>query len=121
MTAFQPATAPVPIICTSPAKNCWDLEKGHKRTDFLASRQFRVLPQSMDPSRGRHFLGLKLPLLIFRGESVRGGIFDEGVTDVFNHDISDGNLRNTKLEAFREVLLKWSAKSASSTIELAIL
>ena len=54
--------------------------------------------------------GLQLPLLIFREESVRGGVFDEGVTDVFIHNIPSGELKDAKLEAFREVLLKWSAK-----------
>ncbi|MGD0921752.1 MAG: hypothetical protein ABSA70_08335 [Terriglobia bacterium] len=54
--------------------------------------------------------GLQLPLLIFREEPVRGGVFDEGVTDVFIHSIPGGDLKDSKLEAFREVLLKWSAK-----------
>jgi hypothetical protein len=54
--------------------------------------------------------GLQLPILIFREESVRGGVFDQGVTDVFIHGISAGDLKDVKLEAFREVLLKWSAK-----------
>jgi hypothetical protein len=54
--------------------------------------------------------GLQLPLLIFREEPVRGGVFDEGVTDVFIHSIPDTSLKDAKLEAFREVLLKWSAK-----------
>lgn len=54
--------------------------------------------------------GLQLPLLIFREEFVRGGIFDEGVTDVFIHNTPGGDLKDAKLEAFREVLLKWSAK-----------
>jgi hypothetical protein len=54
--------------------------------------------------------GLRLPLLIFREESVRGGVFDEGVTDVFIHTIPDEEIKEAKLEAFREILLKWSAK-----------
>jgi hypothetical protein len=54
--------------------------------------------------------GLQLPLLIFREEPVRGGVFDEGVTDVFIPSIPDRHLNDAKLEAFREVLLKWWAK-----------
>ena len=54
--------------------------------------------------------GLHLPLLIFREEPLRGGVFDEGVTDVFIHSMPPGNLRGPSLEGFREVLLKWSAR-----------
>jgi len=54
--------------------------------------------------------GLQLPLLIFREEPVRGGVFDEGVTDVFIHSIPSGKMTKQNLEAFREVLLKWSSR-----------
>lgn len=54
--------------------------------------------------------GLQLPLLIFREESVRGGVFDDGVTDVFIHEIPKGEMSNQNLEGFREVLLKWSSR-----------
>jgi hypothetical protein len=54
--------------------------------------------------------GLQLPLLIFREEPLRGGVFDEGVTDVFIHNMPPGDLKGANLEAFREVLLKWSAR-----------
>jgi len=54
--------------------------------------------------------GLQLPLLIFREDPIRGGVFDEGVSDVFIHSIPTADIKDEKLEAFREVLLKWSAK-----------
>ena len=54
--------------------------------------------------------GLQLPLLIFHEEAVGGGVFDQGVTDVFIHAMPDGNMSKANLEAFREVLLKWSSK-----------
>jgi hypothetical protein len=54
--------------------------------------------------------GMQLPLLIFREESIRGGVFDDGVTDVFIHEMPPAHLPKTQLEAFREVLLKWSAR-----------
>jgi len=78
------------------------------------TRLFRGKPVHF-PSPWNHLeagilFGLQLPILIFREESVRGGVFDEGVTDVFIHGIPAGDLKDVKLEAFREVLLKWSAK-----------
>jgi hypothetical protein len=54
--------------------------------------------------------GLQLPLLIFREASVRGGVFDDGVTDVFIHEMPKGDISDQNLEGFREVLLKWSAR-----------
>jgi hypothetical protein len=54
--------------------------------------------------------GLQLPLLIFREEPVRGGVFDEGVSDVFIHSLPAGDMTKANLEAFREVLLKWSSR-----------
>jgi hypothetical protein len=88
-----------------------------------------ALDKRQDPSRDRiiqelsrlqlspwnHFeagilFGLQIPLLIFREEPIRGGVFDDGVTDVFIHSMPPGDLAKDNLEAFREVLLKWSAR-----------
>ena len=41
---------------------------------------------------------------------MRGGVLDEGVTDVFIHNMPPGDLKGANLEGFREVLLKWSSK-----------
>ena len=54
--------------------------------------------------------GLRLPILIFREEPMRGGVFDEGVTDIFIHSMPPGNIAGFALESFQEVLLKWSAR-----------
>jgi hypothetical protein len=48
-------------------------------------------------------------------ERVRGGVFDEAVTDMFIHSIPDGRLKDTMLEAFREVLLPAVDESPGST------
>lgn len=78
--------------------------------------------RQLQPGKPEHFptpwnyleagilFGLRLPLLIFREEPIRGGIFDEGVTDVFINSMPPGNIRGENLEAFREILLKWSAR-----------
>ena len=54
--------------------------------------------------------GLRLPLLIFREDPMHGGVFDEGVTDVFVHSMPRGDIARANLEAFREVLLKWASR-----------
>lgn len=53
---------------------------------------------------------LQIPLLIFREAGIRGGVFDEGVTDVFVHNMPLTKLDEYEKEAFREVFLKWSSK-----------
>ena len=54
--------------------------------------------------------GLRLPLLIFREPNVTGGVFDQGVTDVFVHPMPVPPLEPTKAEAFQQVFLKWASK-----------
>jgi hypothetical protein len=44
------------------------------------------------------------PLLVFREEGVRGGVFDPGVTDVFVHRMPNPK---TRREELLEVFLKW--------------
>ena len=50
--------------------------------------------------------GLELPLLIFKENSVTGGVFDAGVTDVFVHPMPAGR-RDVGIE---DVFLKWQSK-----------
>jgi len=54
--------------------------------------------------------GLGLPLVIFREEGIRGGVFDEGVTDVFVHSMPPSALTATERRPLKEVFLKWHAK-----------
>ncbi len=54
--------------------------------------------------------GLGLPLVIFREEGIRGGVFDEGVTDVFVHSMPPSPLTATERRPLKEVFLKWHAK-----------
>lgn len=54
--------------------------------------------------------GLGLPLLVFRDENVKGGIFDPGVTDVFVHRMPTPTLTSEKRDELRELFLKWQAR-----------
>lgn len=54
--------------------------------------------------------GLRLPLLIFRQNGVSGGVFDNGVTDVFVHTIPIETWIPSDDIALKEVFLKWHAK-----------
>jgi len=54
---------------------------------------------------------LELPLLIFREEHVSGGIFDNGVTDLFIHQLPKGKLTKPDTRPLREVIRKWAMKA----------
>lgn len=54
--------------------------------------------------------GLGLPLLIFREDGVAGGVFDNGVTDVFVNKMPQSPLHASERRPLKEVFLKWHAK-----------
>ena len=54
--------------------------------------------------------GLNMPLLIFREPGIDGGVFDDGVTDVFIHRMPMGKIAVAENRALGEVFLKWQAK-----------
>lgn len=57
--------------------------------------------------------GLGLPILIFKEEGISGGVFDNGVTDVFVHRMPAGRTGNADRESLKEVFLKWHARVAT--------
>lgn len=52
---------------------------------------------------------LNLPLLVFKEESISGGVFDNGVTDVFVHRMPTGKMTKEKKQALTAVFQKWQA------------
>jgi len=54
--------------------------------------------------------GLQLPLLVFRQPPVSGGIFDNGVTDVFIHQMPTDGMSQGNKTALAEVFRKWQAR-----------
>jgi hypothetical protein len=60
---------------------------------------------------------LKLPVLVFRKKGISGGIFDEGVTDVFVHKMPTVADVNEKAGSVRQVLMKWQARVRSHYYE----
>lgn len=60
---------------------------------------------------------LRLPVLVFRESGISGGIFDEGVTDVFVHKMPTVKDFEKKASPVRQVLMKWQAKVRSHYYE----
>jgi hypothetical protein len=54
--------------------------------------------------------GLQLPLLIFRESTISGGVFDNGVTDVFVHTIPSNGWGRGDDTALDDVFLRWRSR-----------
>jgi hypothetical protein len=53
---------------------------------------------------------LDVPLLVFREHGISGGVFDNGVTDLFVHPMPKIDVEYTDKKALRAVFHKWSAQ-----------
>jgi hypothetical protein len=61
---------------------------------------------------------LRLPLLVFREVTITGGVFDEGVSDVFLHPMPAPRLTPASRISLKQVFQKWSAKVRDHYYEL---
>jgi hypothetical protein len=52
---------------------------------------------------------LDVPLLIFREKNISGGIFDNGVSTLFIHELEIGKLNKQQRKSLREVIRKFAA------------
>jgi hypothetical protein len=69
-----------------------------------------VFPTPWNHLEAGILFGLRLPLLIFRESGISGGVFDNGVTDVFVHELPAPQPSLPQLGALREVFLKWRGR-----------
>lgn len=53
---------------------------------------------------------LRRPLLVFRDKGVSGGVFDNGVTDLFVHQMPVAKPNKSQRKAIREIFAKWAAE-----------
>src|SRR5436189_4429347 len=54
--------------------------------------------------------GLRLPILVFREADIAGGVFDNGVSDVFVHPIPSPDIIGAAKAALKHVFHTWAAK-----------
>lgn len=66
-------------------------------------------PTSWNQLEAGILYSLNLPLLVFKEESISGGVFDNGVTDVFVHRMPSGKMTKEKKQALTAVFQKWQA------------
>lgn len=86
------------------------VKRGTKKEKAISAEKPLSIPTEWNHLEAGIMFGLRLPLLIFKEEGVSGGVFDNGVTDVFIHSIPMGRVSKQKDASLREVFLKWHAK-----------
>jgi hypothetical protein len=52
----------------------------------------------------------KKPLIVFKESNIKGGVFDNGVSDVFIHQMPIGKISKAEQQALKESLLNWQRK-----------
>jgi hypothetical protein len=71
------------------------------------------MPTAWNQIEAGILFGLGLPILVFRERGITGGVFDEGVTDVFVHPMPDPSQTEETRDAFSGVMLKWQSRVRS--------
>ena len=70
----------------------------------------RSFPTEWNNLEAGILFGLRLPLLIFREPSIKGGVFDAGVTEAFVHLMPSGNVLDGDPQQLRDLLLRWQSR-----------
>jgi hypothetical protein len=90
------------------ASGIW--KRGAKDQRKTAAKESVLFPTPWNHLEAGILFGLGLPILIFREEGISGGVFDNGVTDVFVHKMPPAKPSSADKESLKEVFLKWHAR-----------
>lgn len=89
----------------------WRRGVGVKRGERKVSAGNKVaFPTPWNHLEAGILFGLGLPLLIFRESTISGGVFDNGVTDVFIHRMPGAKVSARDRAGLKQVFLKWHGK-----------
>jgi hypothetical protein len=83
-------------------------KRGTKEEDRI--REKIGFPSPWNHIEAGILFSLGIPLIIFREDAIKGGVFDNGVTDVFIHRMPMGKLSPTEKDSLKQVLLSWQGK-----------
>ncbi len=86
------------------------LKPGTSKEKKIGSENPVSFPTPWNHLEAGILFGLKLPLLIFREPGIEGGVFDEGVTDVFVHKMPFANQTEADESGLNQVFLKWHSR-----------
>ncbi|MFL6389599.1 MAG: hypothetical protein ACJ71U_19135 [Terriglobales bacterium] len=68
-----------------------------------------VFPTAWNQLEAGILFALELPILVFKQTGISGGIFDNGVTDVFVHSMPQSKATAVQKKDLQSVILKWQA------------
>lgn len=78
--------------------------------DEAKQKKAMAFPTPWNQLEAGVLFSLHRPLLVFRDTGVNGGVFDNGVTDLFVHEMPPRRLNSQQRKALREVFGKWAAE-----------
>ncbi len=84
-----------------------------KGTPFRASvgkNKAVLFPTPWNQLEAGILFALNVPLLVFREPGIAGGVFDNGVTDLFVHPMPRPEAEYNEKKALRAVFQKWTAQ-----------
>lgn len=98
------------------------VENGIKKRETIEEKQIissnpMLIPTSWNHLEAGILFGLKLPLLIFKEDGIEGGVFDDGITDVFVHKMPPAKTDKSKYNELKQVFLKWQGEVSTSYYE----
>jgi hypothetical protein len=85
-------------------------KRGTKVQKKLGAKDSVSFPTPWNQLEAGILFGLGLPVLIFREDGITGGVFDNGVTDVFIHKMPGAKPSTADHDSLKEVFLKWHSR-----------
>lgn len=83
-------------------------KRGTKKEE--ASREPVIMPTPWNQLEAGILFNQELPILIFREDGVKGGVFDVGTSEVFIHRMPTPKMTKSARDSLEMVFQKWSSK-----------
>jgi hypothetical protein len=85
-------------------------KKGTPFKSSVGKGKFALFPTPWNQLEAGVLFALNVPLLVFREVGITGGVFDNGVTDLFVHPMPKPDAEYQEKKALRAVFQKWTAQ-----------
>ena len=84
------------------------LKEGTQNQTRINRRQLMQMPTPWNQLEAGILFALNIPLLVFREDGITGGVFDNGVTDLFIHPMPKPSIDYDERKALKQVFQKWT-------------
>jgi hypothetical protein len=85
-------------------------KKGTPFKSTIGRKKSTQFPTPWNQLEAGILFALNVPLLVFRESGISGGVFDNGVTDLFVHPMPRPDAEYNEKKALRAVFQKWTAQ-----------